>query len=300
MPSQARALFELTRLHWFPVGCDFMFWPFGWAFLSAAYRLTLPVDEVVKTTLFFALLGVLVHSAGCVLNDILDCDLDRKVERSQGRPIASGVVTRTKASILLTVLVAALFYLFSTCGTKAFTLGVIAFPICITTYPLMKRWMNWPSLFLGMTLRFIEKYPVLYCFKAFLLAGPSQEPIASCCWNCIYDTIYACQDKKDDKKAGVKSMAVHLGNAIRPVLTLLDATFFVCLLWAGYLNDQRLPFYTMSVFTPFFLCLWHIWSFDHDDPGDCWKKFTAGRQGGAMVCIGLIIDHYFKLSSHAG
>jgi 4-hydroxybenzoate polyprenyltransferase len=58
----------------------------GWAFLSAAYRLSLPVNEVVKTTLFFALLGTLVHSAGCVMNDMLDRDLDRKVGRFQSNP----------------------------------------------------------------------------------------------------------------------------------------------------------------------------------------------------------------------
>lgn len=90
------------------------------------------------------------------------------------------------------------------------------------------------------------------------------------------------QDIKDDEKAGVKSMPVHLGKAIRPVLTLFDATFFVCLLWAGYLNDQRLPFYMMSVLTPFLLCLWHIWSFDHNDPGDCWKTFTVRLAAIAM------------------
>ncbi|KAG1830187.1 UbiA prenyltransferase family [Suillus variegatus] len=300
MPSQTRALFELTRLHWFPVGCDFMFWPFGWAFLSAAYRLALPVNEVIRITLFFALLAILVHSAGCVLNDMLDCDLDRKVERSRGRPIASGVVSTTKASMLLSVLITALFYLFSTCGTKAFTLGVVAFPVCIATYPLMKRWMNWPSLFLGFASSWAVPGTWVAMTDHYNWGIILNIAIASCCWTCIYDTIYACQDIKDDEKAGVKSMPVHLGKAIRPVLTLFDATFFVCLLWAGYLNDQRLPFYMMSVLTPFLLCLWHIWSFDHNDPGDCWKTFTAGRHGGAMVCVGLIVDHHFKLLSNAG
>lgn len=277
-----------------------MFWPFGWASLSAAYRLALPVNEVIKTTLFFALLAILVHSAGCVINDMLDCDLDRKVERSRGRPIASGVVSRTKASMLLAVIVAALFYLFSTCGTKAFTLGVVAFSVCIATYPLMKRWMNWPSLFLGFASSWAVPGTWVAMTDHYNWGIILNIAIASSCWLCIYDTIYACQDIKDDEKAGVKSMPVHLGKAIRPVLTLFDATFFVCLLWAGYLNNQRLPFYMISVLTPFLLCLWHIWSFDHSDPGDCWKKFTAGRHGGAMVCVGLIVDHHFKLLSNAG
>ncbi|KAG2153147.1 UbiA prenyltransferase family [Suillus clintonianus] len=300
MPSKARSLFELTRLHLFPVGCDFMFWAFGWTFLSAAYRLALPFSEVARTILFYALLGTLVHSSACVINDILDRDLDRKVERSKDRPIASGAVTTTEASVLLAVLVAVLFYMFSTCGPKAFTLGVVAFPSCIATYPLMKRWMNWPSLYLGFAASWAVPGTWITTIGHYNWGIVLNIAIASCCWNCIYDTIYACQDKKDDEKAGVKSMAVHLGKAIRPVLSLLDAIFLVCLLWAGYLNDQHLPFYVMSAIAPFLLCLWHIWSFDQNDPQDCWKNFTAGRHGGAMVCAGLIVDHYFKIASLAG
>ncbi|KAG1836791.1 UbiA prenyltransferase family [Suillus subalutaceus] len=299
MPSKTRALFELTRLHWFPVGCDFMFWP-GWAFLSAAYRLALPVNEVVENTLFFALLGILVHSAGCVLNDMLDRDLDRKNAHRADRLHQELSLGQRPSSALLVVLVAALFYLFSTCGTKAFTLGVVAFPVCIATYPLMKRWMNWPSLFLGFSSSWVVPGTWVATTDHYDWGIILNIAIASCCWNCIYDTIYACQDKKDDEKAGVKSMAVHLGKAIRPVLTLFDTTFFVCLLWVGYLNDQGLPFYMMSALAPFLLCLWHIWSFDHNDPRDCWKNFTAGRHGGTMVCVGLIVDHCFKLSSSAG
>ncbi|KAG2346018.1 hypothetical protein BDR05DRAFT_946535 [Suillus weaverae] len=224
MPSMARALFELTRLHWFPVGCDFMFWPFAWGFLSAAYHVALPMSHVVKNILFYY--------TGCVINDILDRDFDRKVERSKGRPIASGAITRTDTSILLAALITAIFYMFSTAGSIAFTLSVVGLP-----------------------------------------------------------------DKKDDEKAGVKSMAVRLCAGIRPVLSLFDVAFVVCLLFAGYLNSQRLPFYVISVIALFLLCLWHIWSFDHNDPKDRWKKFTAGRHGAAMVCAGLVVDHYFKLAS---
>jgi 4-hydroxybenzoate polyprenyltransferase len=109
----------------------------------------------------------------------------------------------------------------------------------------------------------------------------------------MYDNIYACQvthlgslhyshglivslqDKKEDEKAGIKSMAVRLGEAIRPALSLFDATFFACLSWAGYLNGQCVPYYVMGVLAPFLLCLWHIWSFDQNDPQDSWKTFTV-------------------------
>jgi len=111
----------------------------AWSFLSAAYHLVLPMEEVVKKILFYALLGTLMHCIGCVINDMLDRDFDRKVgtsqfspdchwfldavqceiERSKGRPIASGDVTRTEASALLAVIVAITLYMFSFAGTKA-------------------------------------------------------------------------------------------------------------------------------------------------------------------------------------
>ncbi|KAG1717528.1 hypothetical protein EDB19DRAFT_1242938 [Suillus lakei] len=83
--------------------------------------------------------------------------------------------------------------------------------------------------------------------------------------------------RMDDKKAGAKSMAVWLGEAIRPVLSSFSLAFFVCLLWAGYWNGQCLPFYVISALAPFLLCLWHIWSSNDSDPLDSWKKFMASR-----------------------
>ncbi|KAG1747744.1 UbiA prenyltransferase family [Suillus paluster] len=298
MPSKARSLFELTRLHWFPVGSDFNFWPFAWSFLSAAYRLALPMHDVAKNILFYALLGTLIHSAGCVINDMLDRDFDRKIERSKGRPIASGAVTRTEASILLAVLVAAIFYMFSTVGTTGFTLGVVMLPAGGGMYPLTKRWMYWTSLFLGIPFFWAVPFTWVATTGQFNWDMILSVATASCCWTCIYDTIYACQMNR--LEAGVKSMAVRLGEGIRPALSLFDVTFFASLLYAGYLNDQHLPFYVISVIAPFLLCLWHVWSFDHNDPKDSWKKFMAGRHGAAMVCAGLVVDHYFKLASLTG
>ncbi|KAG2113547.1 UbiA prenyltransferase family-domain-containing protein [Suillus discolor] len=266
MPSKARSLLELTRLHWFPVGCDFMFWPFAWGSLAASYHVALPMNEVVKNTLFYALLGTLVHSAGCVINDMLDREFDRKVERSKNRPIASGAVTMLEASVLLTVLVAAIFYMFSTAGPTALLLGLVGLPACFAA--------SWAVPFTWVAITGEFDWGII------LNVG-----VASCCWTCLYDTIYACQDKKDDEKAGVKSMAVRLGDGIRPALSLFDVTFFAYLLWAGYLNGQHLPFYVMSVIMPFLLY--------------SWNKFTAGRHGAALVCAGLVVDHYCNLVSLA-
>ncbi|KAG0705516.1 hypothetical protein DFH29DRAFT_906915 [Suillus ampliporus] len=217
MSSKARALLEPTRLHWFPVGGDFTFWPFSKteddaASLSVDSNCIMPSLRFLvgslscdiaheRSFLFYALLSTLVHCAGCVINDMLDRDFDRKrePERSKKRPIASGAVTGTEVLVLLAVLVAVIFYMFSTAGTTT----------------------------------------------------------------------------------------IRLGEGICPVLSLFDLTFFACLLWAGYLNGQHFPFYVLG-------------SFDHHDPRDSWKTFKASRHGAAMVCVGLVVDHHFKLASLAG
>ena len=112
MPSKARSLMELTRIHWFPVGSDFMFWPFGkssngevyvyvdynsahpaWGYLAAAYHVALPMSEVLTSILFYALLGTLIHSAGCVINDMLDREFDRKVGKFQSCLYCYGILT---------------------------------------------------------------------------------------------------------------------------------------------------------------------------------------------------------------
>ena len=74
-------------------------------------------------------------------------------------------------------------------------------------------------------------------------------------------------------------MAVRLGKGIRPALSLFGVTCFICLLWAGYLNGQQLPFYVISVIAPFILCLWHIWSFDDNDPQDSLRTFMVRLTG---------------------
>ncbi|KAG0704554.1 hypothetical protein DFH29DRAFT_1037269 [Suillus ampliporus] len=179
----------------------------------------MPMYDVVKNILFYALLGTLIHSAGCIINDMLDRDFDRKVERLKGRPIASGAVTVTEASVLWCLNTSPIVF--------SFTLGVVGLPACGGTYPLMKRWIYWPSLFLGFATSWAVPFTWVATTGQFdwsMTRTPQSLPAGN--WICLYDTIYACQDNKDDEKAVVKSMAVHLGEGIRPTLSLFDATFF--------------------------------------------------------------------------
>ncbi|KAG1755849.1 UbiA prenyltransferase family [Suillus lakei] len=214
----------------------------AWGLLSAAYFVALSMNEVAKNILFYALLSTSIHCAGCVIDVIFDRDFDWKVERSKGRPIVLGTITMTEASILLAVLVAVICYIF--------TLGVVGLPACGGTYPLMKRWTYWPSLFLGFAASWGVPFTWVATTGQFKWGMILNVAIASCCTSYIYDAIYACQDK-DDEKAGVKSTAVRLGEGIRPPSSVFGVTFFACLLRAGYLNGQRLPFYLMGDVAPF-------------------------------------------------
>ncbi|KAG2141832.1 hypothetical protein DEU56DRAFT_754814 [Suillus clintonianus] len=236
MPSKARSLFELTRLHLFPVGCDSTFWPFG------------KIDDELAYLTYEGL-----------TNRIGSCHQDRGFSSSGGSPCHR------------------LLYVF------AYWFKSLHNRCCFT--PSLWRGVSVNEALDALTFsvpRYGQSFGASWAVPIAWVATTGQFnwgmilnfSIASCCWACLYDTIYACQDKKDDEKAGVKSMAVRLGNGIRPVLSLFDLTFFVSLLCAGYLNGQGLLYYVISVIAPFLLCLWHIWSFDHNDPKDCWEKFT--------------------------
>ena len=92
----------------------------------------------------------------------------------------------------------------------------------------------------------------------------------------IYDTIYGCQDMRDDTKAGVRSVAIRLGENLRHGLSVVIAIFCLTMAYAGFMNGQFLSFYVVGVAAPTILSLWYVWTFNPHDPEDCRKKFVVG------------------------
>ncbi len=161
-----------------------------------------------KLLLLFFLGSFIMRSAGCVINDIFDRNIDKNVERTKNRPIASGKITVTEAIIVFIMLSFFGLLILFQLAIGAIYLGLIA-AILLVLYPLMKRITFWPQLFLGITYNIgvpIAAYSVDHNLSACTLISY----IGCIFWTLYYDTIYAFMDLKDDKKIGVKSLARFL------------------------------------------------------------------------------------------
>ena len=228
--NQINLFIELTRLKK-PIGYMLLFWPCAWG-LTLAYDFTSSLNNFFLYLLLFFLGAVLMRSAGCIVNDILDKNFDKKVFRTKNRPIAS-----EKISIKL-----AIFYAASLCLIALFVLlnfnqitiilALGSMPLAFT-YPLMKRFTYWPQLFLGVTFNYglilgwtsirgeIDIIPILFYLGAIF-------------WTLGYDTIYGFQDIKDDEIIGLKSTSIKFKNKPHKFLLLCYSIFLLNFLIVGY------------------------------------------------------------------
>ncbi|KAJ7606366.1 hypothetical protein DFH06DRAFT_243224, partial [Mycena polygramma] len=162
-------------------------------------------------------------------------------------------------------------------------------------YPLLKRVTYWPQAWLGFAMNFgfitasisvsrTVNYPLLLAATA------------SCwCWTMLYDTIYACQDIRDDVKMGVRSTAILFGTWIRPLLISCGITFVSMLAAAGVLNGQGAPYFIVSVGGTFLHLVWQFFTVNLDVPKSCWTNFNRNGQLGWIVWSGLMLDYILSL-----
>ncbi|MDC3038604.1 4-hydroxybenzoate octaprenyltransferase [Candidatus Pelagibacter sp.] len=195
---------ELTRLKK-PIGFLLLFWPCLWG-LTLANVFSNNNFQFIKYCMLFLAGAILMRSAGCVVNDILDRKIDKMVERTKSRPIASGRISVGLSLVLVLFLCLSALIILIQFNLNTIILGLASMPFAFT-YPLMKRFTYWPQLFLGVTFNYgilmawvsitneINIYPIiLYCGAIF--------------WTLGYDTIYGFQDIKDDEIIGVKSTSI--------------------------------------------------------------------------------------------
>ncbi|KAJ7734760.1 UbiA prenyltransferase family [Mycena maculata] len=292
--SQWYNYYELTRLHKFPLGSILVFWPSAWGIAMAAFSGDLPIDQLLVQTFMFAIGSTLLHSAACILNDICDRDFDRRVERTKHRPLATGVISVTGATIWLLTFVIASLATLALSNRSAFLWGLIGvFPLH-ALYPLMKRWTWWPQAWLGLAMNWG------YLVGWISVTGKMNNEIVgifflgTVCWTIVYDTIYACQDRKDDVAAGVKSTALLFGSWVRPILCLFAMAFVGCISLAGLWNHQGIYFFVISVGGAILFFCWQFLTWDVDDVDDCGAKFVANGNMGIIIWAGMFADYYFK------
>ena len=212
--NQFELFIELTRLKR-PIGYMLLFWPCAWG-LTIAYDFSSTFDVYFFYLLLFFLGSILMRSAGCIVNDILDRKFDKKVFRTKNRPLASGKISVKLALLYSTFLCFTAFLVLINFNLFTIIIALASMPLAFT-YPLMKRFTYWPQLFLGITFNYglilgwasinaeINLLPLIFYLGAIF-------------WTLGYDTIYGFQDIKDDEIIGLKSTSIKFKS--NPIIFL--------------------------------------------------------------------------------
>jgi len=288
--------FTLTRLHKFPAGSRLPATACFMGLLMGAYGASYrPPGQLLLDCFFWWLGNIVRHSAACVWNDICDRDLDRLVERTKNRPLAAGTVSLEGALGLLLPLIALTVWMLSLAGPAALRLGLIGIAFLDMPYPFMKRLTHWPQLWLGFALAW--GVPVAWSSVThgdLNVVTITALFLSQICWTILVDTIYACQDRKDDAVAGIKSTAVLFGRHIREILALIAALQVASLTVAGVTNKQGPSYFALTVGGTAVSLAYQLYIVDFDHAESCHKAFMANGDLCYLVWAGILGDYVLK------
>jgi 4-hydroxybenzoate polyprenyltransferase len=219
------------------------------------------------------------------VNDLWDRDIDRKVARTAGRPLASGALRPRQALAFLAVLLAAGLAILLQLNVLCWVLGTASL-VLVALYPLAKRVTWWPQLMMGFTFGFGA--PLGYAAGAGRIDGALAALYgAAILWDLGFDTIYAHQDREDDALAGVHSTARLFGAHTRPFLAMCYAAAVAALVLVGWLAGLGVWFYAVLVL-PAALLARQVIALNIDDPADCLRLFRANREVGLAVGLAIL------------
>ncbi len=235
----------------------------------------------VLMTLF--LIGaVAMRGAGCVVNDLWDRHIDKLVERTRGRPLASGMVSVKQGFAFLGGLLFVGACILLSLSEKAIILGFAVLPL-IALYPYMKRITYWPQLFLGITFNFSALIGWAAVHNE-ISAAPVLLYLGGIFWTIGYDTIYAHQDKEDDVMAGVKSTALKFGrNSKRLVFCVY--LMAIVLISVAIMSVKMNPTILALLMLPIFHMAWQLRSWNMDDQENSLRIFKSNRYFGLLLVI---------------
>ena len=281
LPQAWRPYALLMRLDR-PIGSWLLFLPGLWAFAMVApdWR------QGLWLTALFGLGAVLMRGAGCVVNDLWDRDLDRQVERTAGRPLASGALGARHALVFLALVLAAALLILLQLNGAAQLLGVASL-VPVVLYPLAKRVTDWPQAVLGVI--FSWAAPMGYVAVMGGLDGAALALwVAGFFWILGYDTIYAHQDREDDALVGIRSSALRLGEKTRPFLILCYGLTMGLIVLAGWLAGLA-PWYLLGLALPGAMLARQVIQLDIADPALCLRLFKANRDVGLAIAAAFLL-----------
>lgn len=273
---------ELTRFDR-PIGSLLLLWPTLWALWIAGRGSPDPYVLVV----FF--LGVfLMRSAGCVINDYADRDIDGHVTRTRGRPLATGRITEQEALVLFAVLGLAAFALVLTLNRLTVYLSFLGV-VLAALYPFMKRYTHLPQLALGAA--FSWSIPMAFAAQSGHVPGVAWWLVAAnIFWVVAYDTIYAMVDRDDDLRIGVKSTAVLLGRWDRPAVALCHGASLAILLYVGW-REQLGGYYYAGLAAAGLFAAYQQWRIRGRERDPCFSAFLNNSWLGAAVFAGILLAY---------
>ena len=275
---------ELTRLNK-PIGFMLLFWPCAWG-LAYAYSINQNSELLIYYLFLFFLGSILMRSAGCIFNDIIDKDFDKKVERTKKRPLPSGKISVNKSFLYVVVLRGLALIILLQFNLLTILLGLSSMLLAFS-YPFMKRLTYWPQLFLGITFNWgliMAGTAMLNYFNLEIIV----LYLAAIFWTLGYDTIYGTQDISDDEIIGIKSTAIKFKNNIKKFVTL-SYLITITLLTYLLLDDLWLNISTFFILLFFLSLIYQIVKFKKDRPDTCLQAFKFNNYSGVLLFLGIIL-----------
>ena len=273
---------DLTRLNK-PIGFMLLFWPCSWG-LAYAYNLNRDLNTLLYYLLLFFLGSVLMRSAGCIFNDIVDKDIDKEVYRTRQRPIAAEKISIKKSFFYIVLLCALAFLILIQFNLLTIILGLGSMLLAFS-YPFMKRITYWPQLFLGLTFN----WGMVMAWAAVNSNIPPEIIIfyiSAIFWTLGYDTIYGVQDVVDDEIIGMKSTAIKFKNNIK---LFVSSCYLLTFSLIAYLFKESMGFNIFTLFLlMFFLSLiYQLKIFKEDNPNSCLKAFKTNNLSGLLIFLSI-------------
>lgn len=277
MPNKFFLSLKLMRIQ-SPTGYFLVFFPACFGLLLT----NISIESSTKLLILLFIGSIITRSAGCIINDIFDKNYDKHVFRTKDRPLANDSLSIKEALVLLAILLACSLVILLCLNKTSIYLGLLAF-IMIVLYPLMKRIINLPQVFLGLTFNFgaligsssvVDKVSLESCIMY----------IACCFWTIAYDTIYGFMDIKDDKKIKIKSMSLTLEKKNYKLHLYTYYTIFIILLVIANRMANHSIDYTL-ILLAYFLLIRQVITLNISDPQNCLTRFKNNNYVGLVLVL---------------
>ncbi|MDC3152238.1 4-hydroxybenzoate octaprenyltransferase [Pelagibacteraceae bacterium] len=271
---------NLTRLNR-PIGYLLLFWPCSWG-LAYAYSFNKNIEIFLSNLILFFFGAVLMRSAGCIVNDMVDRKVDKKVKRTRNRPLAANLISLKKAFLYVVILCSLAFTILIQFNYLTIVLGLASMSLAFS-YPFMKRITYWPQLFLGLTFN----WGIIMAWASIsnnLNIDIFTIYFAAIFWTLGYDTIYGAQDIVDDEIIGVKSTSIKFKSMLKKFVLLCYLISLLTII-VFFLNNMN-SIYFLIPFSAFTMTLFYqLYIFDKRKPKTCLQAFKTNNFSGFYLFL---------------